>query len=454
MAEKVLKAVGLQAQNTMRLRAVSLEFDTAQNVYVIGGENGAGKSTVLNVIAMLLGGRRLDPPQVVRVGEEEAEAELPLDDGHIIRGRWKVGAPGQIEVLSPDGVPLKSPQTWLKERIGRYTIDPVAFEALKEGDQVPEVMKALGLDFSELDKEYAEKFAERTVVGRERDRAAARLSALPKFTEGELAPVDTTSLLKRQEELLDQQRERNALASEAREAKTRLDGAVTEFNIATAAVTKLGQDIAAAEAAVLKLKQELSNAQLHLSAVESQGKKLKEACRVARINAEQSPDPDMDLTMIRSQLEDAEKGTEAALKARERVQVAAELKKSEDEYKAFTKRLDAIEAEKARALAAANFPVPGLSFSGSTLKLNGLPFSQASQAERLRVSVALGLLSKPEIRILLVREGSRLDKTSMGLLAKIAAEYDAQVFLEVVGSERSGPMIIIEDGTVAEVRKS
>jgi energy-coupling factor transporter ATP-binding protein EcfA2 len=443
MAEKVLKAVGLQAQNTMRLRAVSLTFDPAQNIYVIGGENAQGKSTVLNVIAMLLGGRRLDPPQVVRVGEEEAVAELPLDDGHVIRGRWKPGAPGQIEVLSPDGVPLKAPQSWLNERISKHTFDPVAFESMKEDAQVAEVTRALGLDFSELDKEYEEKFSARTVVGRERDRATARLSALPKLQD--VAPIDTSSLLKKQEELLEQQRERNALASAARETAVKRDSLKQEGQTVKSALEQMETELTA-------LQQRIANARLQRQGLEDRWKKAAEDARKAQTLAEQAPDPDMELTMLRSQLEEAEKNTEAALKARERVVVAAELKASDDEYKALTKRLDLIEIEKAKALKEANFPVPGLSFSGSRLLLNSLPFSQASQAERLRVSVALGLLSKPEIRILLVREGSRLDKKSLKLLAEIAAEYDAQVFLEVVGSERSGPMIVIEDGAVSEVR--
>jgi hypothetical protein len=80
--------------------------------------------------------------------------------------------------------------------------------------------------------------------------------------------------------------------------------------------------------------------------------------------------------------------------------------------------------------------------------LNGFPLGQASQAEQIRVSVAIGAALNSRVRIMLVRDGSLLDEKSMKLLEELAAQYDLQVWLErVSGDDEVG--ILIEDGMVA-----
>lgn len=452
LPKKVLKAVGLQAVDTMRLKAVDLVFDPEQNLYVIAGDNAQGKSTVLNVIAMLLGGRRLDPPRVVRDGADEAHAELPLDDGHVVRGVWKTGQPGRIEVVAPNGTPLKAPQAWLNERVGRYSFDPVAWLALKESDQRDEMMKGLGLDFAALDKDREERFAERTIVNREADRFKARLSALPKPGPDALEPVDLQSLVSEKNRIGALQQEKAALTASAREAAMKRDGLVQQHRTIAAAIEGFKGTIADYREAIAKIEQQQANAEAQLKGIEERGKAAAEESRKAQLLAEQAPDMDLEMADVDMKLSDAEAHGEAARKAKEREQLSADLKKKEEEADALGKRITAIDSEKDAMLAKAKFPVDGLGFTASGLKMNGLAFSQASQAERLRVAVALGLISKPELRILLVREGSLLDDKSMGLLAAVAAEYDAQVVVECVGRNRAGPCIVIEDGLVAEVR--
>jgi hypothetical protein len=91
--------------------------------------------------------------------------------------------------------------------------------------------------------------------------------------------------------------------------------------------------------------------------------------------------------------------------------------------------------------------VDGLSFDDSGVLLNGLPFSQASQAEQLRVSVAMGFAQNPELKVLLVRDGSLLDGNSLNLLDQMARDHDGQVWIERVG-EGDQCAVIIEDGVV------
>ena len=69
-------------------------------------------------------------------------------------------------------------------------------------------------------------------------------------------------------------------------------------------------------------------------------------------------------------------------------------------------------------------PSPGLSFETLTegsggrerknpkkiITYNGVPLSEASTAEQIRVSTAIGMADKPELRFLLIRDGSLLDR--------------------------------------------
>jgi myosin heavy subunit len=119
----------------------------------------------------------------------------------------------------------------------------------------------------------------------------------------------------------------------------------------------------------------------------------------------------------------------------------------ETKAKALTNKIQAIDQSKAQALHDAQFPVDGLSFDDSGVLLNGLPFSQASQAEQLSVSVAMGFAQNPGLRVLLVRDGSLLDENSLNLLAELARDYDGQVWIERVG-KGDDCAVIIEDGMV------
>jgi hypothetical protein len=62
--------------------------------------------------------------------------------------------------------------------------------------------------------------------------------------------------------------------------------------------------------------------------------------------------------------------------------------------------------------------------------------------------VAIGLALNPKIRVLLVRNGECLDTDSMNTLAKLAAQHDAQLWIERMTEAKDGATVMIEDGEV------
>ena len=135
---------------------------------------------------------------------------------------------------------------------------------------------------------------------------------------------------------------------------------------------------------------------------------------------------------------------------RRRKEAAVDLAKAQTEAAWMDARLAEIKAEKTATLMATAFPVPGLGFDDDGVTLNGLPLDQASGAEQLRVSLAMGLALNPTLRVILIRDGSLLDSRSIAMVQEMATEAKAQVWLESVGT--GGVGVTMEDGMVVEVK--
>jgi hypothetical protein len=79
-----MKIIALQSENVKRLKAVHIKPDGS--MVVIRGDNGAGKSSVLDSIMYALGGTALCAPQVIRNGQEHAEVTIDLGESRRHRG--------------------------------------------------------------------------------------------------------------------------------------------------------------------------------------------------------------------------------------------------------------------------------------------------------------------------------------------------------------------------------
>lgn len=132
-----------------------------------------------------------------------------------------------------------------------------------------------------------------------------------------------------------------------------------------------------------------------------------------------------------------------------RAEIAADLAAKTARSTELTAQLESIEKRKADAIAAARMPVGALGFGAAGVTLNGLPLEQASAAEQLRVSVAIGIAMNPRLRVLLIRDASLLDADSLRMVAEMAQQSGAQVWLERVGSD-AATSILIEDGMVSQ----
>lgn len=425
--KKSLRIVSLTTENVKRLKAVTIT--PKGDVVVIGGRNGQGKTSVLDSIAMALGGKDLICAKPVRDGAEKAKTILDL--GELVVTRTYTAAGGSnLTVASKDGAKYPSPQSILDRLNSRLTFDPLEFSRMDSKAQAATLRTLAGVDVGPLDAKYAKLFAERTDVNRDEKAVASRLAALPHHPDAK--PVSVTDLA---QELRRMEQANNAIAAERQKV------AVAENE-----VTRLEDARIRAHQRVKDLQQQLAEAESAYNAYTKtqiqQAKELEAQREVVNAMRE------VDTTPIYQQMQRAE---ECNRKVRENEQ-HKELENRRAELVAqaerLTKELEEVSAEKQSKLASAKLPVPGLAYDADGVTLNGIPFEQASAAEQLRVSVAMGLALNPTLKILLIRDGSLLDEDSLLLIAEMAENAGAQVWIERVGRGKECS-VVIEDGEVA-----
>ena len=429
MASRIIK---LTSENVKRLRAVSIT--PTGNVVVIGGANGQGKSSVLDSIAAALGGGDEAPDMPVRKGEDKAKVILELEDLIITRTFTAAGGSALV-VANKEGARYPKPQDMLDKLTGKLTFDPLEFIRLKPAAQMEALKKLVGVDFTALDAQRKKLYDERTLVNRDAQTAQGRADFMAHYPE---APKEEQSAVAIVAER-DAAKEHNA---QEKFFEEQVALAKTEFERAQTMRSQIVQEIASLEARLVKLREQLKGCDDSIPALET---------RYNGALAARTAFKPIDLKPINERLAGVasvnEKVRANIAKAIAQAEAASIAKKAD----ALTTQIEQIDTQKAATIAAASFPVPGLGFGETGVLFNGFPFSQASGAEKLRVSLAMASAMNPKLSVMLIRDGSLLDDGSMALLAQFAAEKNLQVWIERVGDEDASA-IIIEDGSVAEVR--
>lgn len=413
-----LQVLNLQAENYKRLRAVDITPEG--NVVFIGGRNAQGKTSVLDAIwAALAGGEASRATQQpIRDGQDVAIVRLDLGDMVVTR-RWTKDDSGSLTVESPEGAKYSSPQKVLDQLIGVRAFDPLAFTRQSARDQVATLVATVDLPFDpdELERERKGVFDRRTEINRDVTKLEGQLAGYPlpdpSLPDAEVSAVDVLDELEAAREHNTNLQRAADIAAELDRQRDSIDDRISEH-----------------EHKIKVLREERDRVEL----------------RRQDAFADSQGDP-VDTEAITARLAGVEQTNARIRQAQHRAAVAAELSDRKQAAAQHTLALQEIEQRKAEALTAVAFPVPGLSFNESGVTYNGIPFSQASAAEQLRVSVALAMAANPTLRVLRILDGSLLDSASLEIIAALAAENEYQVWIEVV--DESGSVgFVIEDGSV------
>lgn len=483
-------------------RALDIRIDADRGIIVLGGKNGAGKSTVLDAITAALMGAKAIPADPIRHGAESGEVTVELE-GFTVRRTFTRNAAGEIggtlTIRTADGMKPASPQKWLDSKIGDLSCDPLAFMSATPEKQAERLRKITGIDVSTLDAKRKAAYDARAELGRDGKREAAALELMPVYPDAPEAPVEPVyvqaaliePVLVEAEQVSAAALLPEIAAAEATERAAEVASrAVAEAQRRSNAA---GQAIVAAEGKIARIKAELLEAEsllaeevrrAHLAAesvvaeiaaaetaraavipsaplkariatIEAENKAARDRAteanaaerrRVAEVNAEAQRAARVANQIARAGADEANNKFIAMNRRKTKEDEVAALRA---DYAKKTAEIDAIDAEKAALLAGAKFPVDGLGFGADGgVTFQGVSLAQASGAERIRVSMAIALAANPEIRVVLIRDASLLDEDSMAAVVDMAEAANAQVWLERVGTADPGAVVITDGGTV------
>ncbi|EMQ98379.1 AAA family ATPase [Paeniglutamicibacter gangotriensis] len=379
----------------------------------ISGRNAQGKSSILDGLeATIIGHNKRDVPRPVREGQKTAEVVNILDNGMTLTRKYKADGSSSLTGKASDG--SKVAQATLNGMLGSLGMDAGAFSLLDDKKQLAVVLDLADLPFdpAKLATDQKAIFEQRTFINRkakELEAQVARYGDLPPAPTAEVSVVELAEEIRAAEQVERKQEDDHAMLVRSNSELDRLNSEIQRLT---------------AQRAIVE------------SDLDS----------VRQIIEGHEPLPDIDA--LRERMATAEETNRTVRTAKEKANLVFQLEATQDQAEGLTKQLEALDKQKADGLAAAAFPVEGMSFDEEGVLLNGRPFRKASTREQTIASAHMIIASNPELRVMIVRNGNDLDSDGLAELEALGDAHDFQIFAEFV--DESGEFgWTIEDGKVA-----
>jgi len=407
-----VRIIQLQSENVKRIKAVDITPES--DLIVLSGKNGEGKTSVLDSIWLAVQYRAASKgnPNPLRAGTNKGQVTVDLGDYIVTRKFTASGT--SLEVRTPDGSRISSPQKLLDGLIGDLSFDPWEFSRKNEKDQremLADVLYSITegeLDLASFDARRLEAFNQRSEANREKKRLTSIIAQMAPPTGSD--PTEEISV--------------DALT------KAISDGMMT-YSRTQQLVDKresLTKQIAKLEAELVEVKDELSNMP-----------------------------PQVDVEQLKTELANIVGINKRAREVSQYHETRKALVSVETEVKGYNDTMELIEIEKAEALEESPLPVTGLRITPDGIMVINedeelVPFCQASAAQRLKISLGIAMAANPKLRVIRIADGSLLDDSSMDIVREMAEDGDFQVWIEYASRNKDDRMgVYIEDGSVVEI---
>lgn len=415
-----MRIVELRVSNFARLTAVALRPDGA--MVPIVGANSDGKTSVLRSIWTALKGRAAAPPRPIHEGAEEAVINLDLGELKITR-KFRRDQAGEITtdltVFDNGGSRItRKPQAVLDALLADLSFDPLAFSKMPPKDQYTRLRALVpGVDFDKIARERQRYYDDRTTANRDA-KEEATIAAKIALPGGEMPDeVDVGSALTELSHATGVNAGRARFLSHVNERKARLERMREELHDAKARVNSLSAEVASAQADIPEMEANIP-APIDVNPIQE---KIASAQRIDAVRQ-----------LFRSRQDHERKAADA-----------------EELSSMLTQSIADLDKMVVDAIAKSKLP-GGLSLDPveQVVMLGALPFSAAGTADRIVASAKVAMAFSPELRVMLIDEGSELDRAHMKALAKLAEESDYQIWVCAVRDKgEEGVGFVIEDGS-------
>ncbi len=416
----------LEIDNLKRISAIEINPTTGQPV-ILTGDNGQGKSSVLDGIILALSNTGLDDP--IKHGRPSASVRLTLgtDKAEYLLER-KVTKKGEsLTLTDAGGIAVQKPQTFLNGLLGNYAFDPLEFTRLKSKDQVEALKVAAGLDFSELDAKRAVHYNERTAVARDGKEVATLLSNTPAPADGlPTEEISASALVMALQGLEGKRRD-------AERARTNAAAAVSSLDAIEVRIEKLQTEL-----------NDLAKSRMNAAVTVEELIETRDSLQLA------SP-TEKDLAAANAEIAGVDATNRAVRAAKAHAELTTKRQELLAKHGKLTRRIEEIDEKKADAIKNANLPLDGLELTDDGVMVSGTFFSQLSTAEQIRVSTLVAMSQNPKLKIIMIREGALMNSANIAAVATLAAERGVQVWIEKFQEQPSSSGLHIIDGAIAFV---
>lgn len=408
-----MKINSLELENVKRIKAVKIT--PAENgITVIGGNNGQGKTSVLDAIAWVLGGDRFRPSDPERDGSVlPPSLKITMKNGLVVERKGKNSS---LSVTDPTGG--KGGQQLLNEFVEALALNLPKFMESSDKEKASTLLQIIGVqdELARLEKEEAELYQQRLMIGRIADQKQKFADEMTYYPDAPKDLVSASELIARQQNILaknaENQSKRNHLTEIENEAEE-LKSKISELNHR---LTKALADLKIARKDALFLQDE-STEELE-----------RDIANAEQINIK-----------VRANF-DKEKAEEEA-------------KTYHDQYGKLSGQIEIVRNAKTKLINNASLPLPGLSVDNGCLIYNGQKWDCMSGSDQLKVATAIVRKLNPECGFVLLDKLEQMDLNTLNEFGKWLEAEGLQAIATRVstGDECS---VIIEDGYVAETKEA
>lgn len=412
--QEPVKILCFSAGNFKALKAFYCE-PKPEGLTVIGGDNGAGKSSCLDALAFAVGGAKYRPSHPKREGAVgDTTLHVDLSNGITVERKGK-----NLSLTVTDREGARHGQELLDAFISNIAIDLPRFYNASAKDKAHMILETLGIEekLAELSRREKEKYDTRTVVGREADRKQKAAEDMPWHEDAPEEPVSVADLIKQQQEILS----RNGIRAEHKRNLESYKAKVADIDSRVKAL--LGEKS--------ELLDKINDVQ----------------CAVSNDGEEEST------AELEAQIADFEETNRKVAENAERTRRLEEADALSDQRDALTKEIEEVRAERLALLKDADFPLDGLSVNDAgELVYNGQPWDCMSGSQQLIVSCAIASRVNPTCRFVLMDKLEQLDLDTLKEFDAWLRTQDLQCIATRV-STGGECTLVIEDGCVKEGEK-
>ena len=406
-----MKVLNLKSKNVKGIKVI--DITPKDNMVIISGKNGAGKSSAIDSIWYALSIKAgAKTPMPIRKGEKTAEIQVTLcvdlTEEEIANGKtpeplfvvdrnWTANDKPYLRVTNGKGLVYTSPQKTLDDFIGFLSVDPRKFTTMSGKEHRNILINLTGFNVEEIEAKVTYLREQRTIKGRE-----------VKLLTGEREPIIIEDLPANVISVTDINNE----LQEAMSVNAKIDE------------TTRRKEQTLNEIAMLKT---------HLAEYDDYLK----SHSVIPVDS------------LKEKLNDSQEINEQ-VRARERNKIADEKQnKAQSEYNKFTQDIEKEEAKLEEGLKKNWNKIPDqkLSLTETDIAYDGIPYSQISFSEQLRVAIKIAIASSKGLSVLSISDYTLLDSKSKDIVRQLAKEFNCQIWCEEV--DDSGTKgFYIEDGEV------